>query len=89
MYQPIYKNNRVYGDEALLRASLDGEYKFPVSLYNKNCQDNKFDYFIINSVLSDLENDQSSIFNNKVISINISSYFISNIIDFDLIDFLE
>lgn len=61
MYQPKYHDNNIFGYEALLRANVDNEMKFPIKLLEKCGDDLLFDYFIINSVITDIVNSKKTI----------------------------
>ncbi|PSW62767.1 hypothetical protein C0W54_04445 [Photobacterium kishitanii] len=86
MYQPKYHDNNIFGYEALLRANVDNEMKFPIKLLEKFGDDLLFDFFIINSVITDIVNSRKTDFKEKPVSINISAKFISVPIDLDKID---
>ena len=78
MYQPKYHNNFLFGYEALLRCDINGGLVCPDSLVNNNSSsNNKFDYFIINSVIDSLSKIAKADVIDKVISINVSAKFMS------------
>ncbi|WP_181315040.1 EAL domain-containing protein [Photobacterium phosphoreum] len=80
MYQPKYHNDLLFGYEALLRSDNNGGLVCPHLILDKNSGDNKFDYFIINSVIDSLSKISDKEVIDKVISINVSARFMSTII---------
>ncbi|PSV25355.1 EAL domain-containing protein [Photobacterium kishitanii] len=87
MYQPKFRNDEIFGYEALLRTHENNNSVLPISLLNENKGNVSFDYFIINSVIDDLVKLPTSKINNLLISINVSASLFSMPIDFSLINF--
>lgn len=80
MYQPKYHNKTLFGYEALLRKNSNGNVVFPACLVKENSGNNKFDYFIINSVIDSLSKLSLVDLKHKPISINVSAKFMSTAI---------